>query len=228
MIVHIPHSSTYTAGREFIADIRCELGRMTDIYADEIFAWPGNIVFPVSRLVCDVERFLPDEMEEIGMGICYERTSEGLPLRQANDKDMIIDYYYRPYHAMFEGFVTAEIKRQGKCRIVDCHSFPAEPLPYERDASRPDICIGLNDFGAETAMLGEAAADHLRARGYECMINAPFWGAIVPMRYWKDERVTSIMIEVNRGLYASGFNKTNGFAEVRDDMQELLQLIAEA
>ena len=65
-----------------------ELLRMTDAYTDELFPLTpfeaGRVVFPVSRLVCDVERFPSDEDEPMaarGMGVFYTRTSMGKLLR---------------------------------------------------------------------------------------------------------------------------------------------------
>ena len=61
---------------------------MTDSYTDELFpvssVEAGRVVFPVSRLVCDVERFSSDDDEPMagrGMGVIYTRTSLGEVLR---------------------------------------------------------------------------------------------------------------------------------------------------
>ena len=51
------------------AALNGELQRMTDAYTDELFPVTpfegGRVVFPVSQLVCDVERFPPDQDEPI-------------------------------------------------------------------------------------------------------------------------------------------------------------------
>jgi N-formylglutamate amidohydrolase len=62
---------------------------MTDAFTDELFAptsfEAARVVFPVSRMVCDVERF-PDGADEPmalrGMGAVYVKTTDGRPLRQ--------------------------------------------------------------------------------------------------------------------------------------------------
>ena len=68
--------------------LNSELLRMTDAYTDELFPLTpveaGRVIFPVSRLVCDVERFPLDEdeaMADRGMGVIYTRTSMGEELR---------------------------------------------------------------------------------------------------------------------------------------------------
>ena len=66
-----------------------ELNRLTDHATDQIFqqAFPEAkaIVFPVSRLVIDPERFSkdsPEPMSRVGMGATYTRGSLRQPLRQ--------------------------------------------------------------------------------------------------------------------------------------------------
>ncbi len=87
LVLHIPHSSHFVppeARRAILlddADLQSELLRMTDAYTDELFPLTsleaGRVVFPVSRLVCDVERFSADDDEAMtarGMGVIYTRT----------------------------------------------------------------------------------------------------------------------------------------------------------
>ena len=65
-IVHIPHSSTHIPGRvrnQFVlceSALQREMDQMTDWFTDEIFgglAGTSDVIFPVSRLVVDPERF---------------------------------------------------------------------------------------------------------------------------------------------------------------------------
>ena len=85
MILHIPHSSQHIPEdvRPVILlddmELREELIRMTDAYTDELFMFPGNVsvVFPISRLAVDPERFVDDAQEpmaEKGMGVIYTKT----------------------------------------------------------------------------------------------------------------------------------------------------------
>ena len=76
MIVHIPHASTWIPPEErplFLGEkLLREREVMTDWYCDELFARKGTgLVYPVSRLVCDPERFREDAdepMSAVGMG----------------------------------------------------------------------------------------------------------------------------------------------------------------
>ena len=69
-------------------------------------AWrnSGNtLYFPVSRLLCDVERFPgPEEpMERLGMGFCYERAYDGTRIKTVSAE------LRRETLVWAEGFVTA-------------------------------------------------------------------------------------------------------------------------
>ena len=80
-----------------------------------------------------------------------------------------------------EEAVRREMLKTGRALIIDCHSFPTKPLPFEDSALyRPEICVGTDvthtpewlssDMrpafqgqglrrGAEHALLGGAGAD---------------------------------------------------------------------
>ena len=95
IVLHLPHASTIIPEdlRDdfMLADeeLREELNRITDHVTDQIFqqAFPAAqaIVFPVSRLVVDPERFSDDSQEpmsRVGMGVTYTRGSLRQPLRK--------------------------------------------------------------------------------------------------------------------------------------------------
>ena len=117
--------------------------------------------------------------------------------------EVLLNAYYRPHHQRLADAVDAELKREGRAVILDCHSFLSMPLPYERDQNpeRPDICIGTDDHHTAGALL-EAVKDQCRAEGISFGVNRPFAGCIVPMAHFaKNRDVCSIMLEVNRRLY---------------------------
>ena len=96
------------------------------------------------------------------------------------------------------------LARHGRCLVVDCHSFPSSPLPYERGPGahvRPDICIGTDAFHTSEAT-ARAFVQAFAANGWSVELNRPFAGALVPAsRYRQDARVSAVMVEVNRRLY---------------------------
>jgi N-formylglutamate amidohydrolase len=87
--------------------------------------------------------------------------------------------------------------------VLDCHSFATIPLPSEadQDPERPDVCLGTDPFHTPNELV-EALALRLRGEGFRVAVDRPFAGTIVPLRwYGTDPRVTSVMLEVRRGLY---------------------------
>lgn len=219
-VLHIPHSSRVIPDdlRDGIFlsndELENELLRLTDAYTDEIFNVDTHsniaqkVVFSVSRLVVDPERFLNDDFEpmsEFGMGAVYTQTTDGRTLRSfdSNYRDELIESYYNPHHETLTRAVDEAVIRQGFCFILDCHSFPSKPLLCELDQSpdRPDICIGTDDFHTP-AEIAEMAVRLFKAAGYSVELNKPFSGALVPLEYFgNDKRVMALMIELNRSLY---------------------------
>jgi N-formylglutamate amidohydrolase len=218
-ILHIPHSSRSVPKHERQAirlddaALEGELLRMTDAYTDELFPVTpfeaGRVVFPISRLICDVERFPADEDEPMaarGMGVFYVRTSLGEVLREppgAEVRQSLLDRWYWPHHSKLERRVDDVLAGSGRCLIIDCHSFPSVALPYEMDQreERPDFCIGTDDFHTPPPIRNTVVAAVVEA-GHTVTVNAPFSGALVPLSsYRKNGRVSSVMIEVNRRLY---------------------------
>lgn len=210
-IFHIPHSSTQIPSFEgFVCKrIENEVKLLTDWSTDHLFCMEGveRIVTPWSRVFCDVERF-PDSrevMESVGMGVCYTRTDAGKLLRRLSkqSKQRIIQTYYQAHHARLEAAVQDRLKHFGICVILDCHSFSSTPLLRElnQDRERPDICLGADSFHTPS-VLAETVKHFFERKGFTVAINAPYTGTIVPLRYYHaQEKVKSMMIEVNKKLY---------------------------
>ena len=185
---------------------------MTDWFTDEIFgglAGASDVVFPVSRLVVDPERFENDEQElmaGLGMGVVYERGASQAPLRHKlsiSERQGLIEDYYRPHHQALSDLTGKIIAEHGQCFILDGHSFPLVPLPFEVDQSlaRPEICIGVDAYHTP-ASLRDAAVQLFEEAGFTTAINHPFAGAMVAQGFYQtDKRVVALMIEVRRDLY---------------------------
>ncbi len=218
-VLHIPHASVIIPDEVrpslVLSDLELEheLLVMTDWYTWELFALDEystrSIMFPVSRLVVDPERFVDDEREEmakVGMGVVYTKTSRGRQLRKTvtpEERAALIQKYYEPHHERLTSAVGEALDTHGHCMIIDCHSFPTLPQPYELDQrrDRPDICIGTDEYHTSEGLSG-LAVEAFEEAGLRVELNRPFSGTIVPLAYYgKSEYVLSIMVEIRRGLY---------------------------
>jgi N-formylglutamate amidohydrolase len=248
VVLHIPHAFRQIPAEERQAiclddgELHNELLRMTDAYTDELFPLTpvevGRAVLPVSRLICDVERFPSDEEEPMaarGMGAIYTRTSTGHVLRAQPDpaaRQALMNRWYWPHHSKLERIVNDTVTQSARCLIVDCHSFPSVALPYEVDQTghRADFCIGTDPFHTPS-LIRDVMVAAVREAGHSVTVDAPFSGALVPQAYYrKDRRVWSVMIEVNRGLYMdeqSG-QKSQGFEQATSIVRKLIVTAAEA
>jgi N-formylglutamate amidohydrolase len=249
-VVHIPHAlqvvpedvrASFVLGPDALA---AELLRMTDAFTDELFSLSSDtatsIVFPVSRLVVDPERFIDDVQEPMtakGMGVVYTRTSDGKRLRPdsfpSQRREELLKAYYVPHHNRLSRAVAAAIEQHGKCLLIDGHSFSSNPYPHEYNQSpnRPDICIGTDDFHTPS-WLTELAVALFREQGFSVDVDRPFAGTIVPEPFFQcNSNVLSVMIEINRSLYMyeeSGQRLSNFSVFAATIHNTLTQLIAKA
>ena len=239
MILHIPHSSDHIPVKlrqQIILtddELKLELLRMTDALTDELFAYPDATVvrFPISRLIVDVERF-PDDSQEpmskVGMGMIYQRTSQSELLRRPlrpEEKTQLLEYYTE-HHKKLSNLIKTELEENDSALIIDCHSFPDAPLPFESDQStpRPSLCIGTDSFHTPEKLIRQVQTN-LENLGYSVCVNRPYQGTMVPMAYFqKDPRVLSIMIEINRNLYMNEKtgHKKDSFETIQHHIKNLL------
>jgi N-formylglutamate deformylase len=246
-VMHIPHASTIIGDIDRTriclddAALDAEVSALTDWYTDELFAVPEFIatavVYPVSRLVVDPERFIDDAEEPQaawGMGVVYTRTSTGGPLRaRPDDAELrrLLDEHYHPHHARLARAVNESLAVHDRCLVIDCHSFGSTPLPYEPHQSRerPDSCLGTDSWHTPRALL-DTASLWFRAAGFTVAVDTPFSGALVPnSHYQRDRRVSALMIEVNKRLYMderSG-ERNSAFKDVCGRIQAVVHEVAE-
>ena len=143
-------------------------------------------------------------MSEVGMGMLYRSCHDLKVLRSSNTfGEELKTTYYDQHHKRFTDIVENSLNSVGDAIILDCHSFPTTPWPYElnQTGNRPEICIGTDAFHTTTE-IEVALSNAFRRQGFEVDLDTPFAGSIVPMKFYqKDERVKSIMIEIRRDLY---------------------------
>ena len=238
LILHVPHSSTnipffdgYIDDKEKITK---EIEKLTDWYTDDLFTTETDdkIITPFSRIFCDVERFSDDSQEEMskfGMGMLYEKFDNGDKLRTVTSKlrKSILENYYSKHHDKLLHFVKTSLKEKNECLIVDCHSFPNETLncAVNKSTFRPDFNIGTDSFHTPKKLITISKIEW-EELGYSLGVDEPYSGSIVPMMYYKkDHRVKSIMLEINRKLYLSGMEKSDGYYKTKEVVQGYLKLL---
>lgn len=233
VLIHAPHGGTIipdlACGSLIIhgSDIDLELLAMTDMHTDILAVdisehaykngvsgkTAGWMINQVSRLAVDPERF-PDEREEmnaVGMGAVYTHGSQRQQIRVDNPviAKRLVDTYFTPYALVMENTVEKMLSRFGRAFIVDLHSYPSLPLPYElhADGSRSDVCLGFDDFHISPEII-EMMKETFEAEGYSVGFNSPFAGTYVPLKFYgTDARVSSVMVEIRRDAY---MNETTG------------------
>lgn len=241
VILHIPHASKHIPD-EYLkyftlskTDLQFELLKMTDHFTDELFDVSGDNIyqlkFPISRLLVDVERFEKDELEpmsKVGMGCVYKKTHDGNSLKNVEHiKDELINKFYKKHHENFTKIVDAKLKENNKVLIIDCHSFPKHPLPYELNQTmdRPEICIGTDGFHT-TEKLKKSFGQLFEDLNFTVKYNEPFKGSIVPLQFYNNEvRVQSIMIEVRRDIYMNeqSAEKNSNFYNIKSILEKIIK-----
>ncbi|MFD7744465.1 N-formylglutamate amidohydrolase [Streptomyces sp. NPDC059698] len=219
VLLHVPHGSRTipedVRGGILLDDgaLERELDHITDSHtaelasraADACAVRPWRFVNGLSRLVVDPERF-PDEREEMraaGMGAVYTHTTHRERLRAPDtDPEPLLAAYFRPYAEAMTEAVDARIAATGRAVIIDVHSYPTAPLPYELHGAgpRPPVCLGTDPFHTPAGLrsLAEEAFAGFGGTG----VDSPFAGAYVPLKhYGTDRRVTALMIEIRRDTY---------------------------
>lgn len=217
-VLHIPHARTAIPPDlrdSLLLDdtlLAAELVAMTDHLTDRLFELPNaiRVVYPVSRLIVDPERFPDDSKEPMaahGMGAVYERTSTGGPLRERPshaDRENLLRRFYHPHHAALAAAVACRLEEtHNSCLLIDCHSFPSRARTFELDplAPRPDINLGTDPFHTPPELTAGATAA-FEKQGFAVQVDRPYRGTLVPARFYQaDSRVRSLMVEVNRRLY---------------------------
>jgi N-formylglutamate deformylase len=247
VILHVPHASTQVPvhARRHIrltdAALATELAHLTDAHTDAVAAraaaaaarTPFQFVNLLSRLVVDPERF-PDRREEmlaVGMGAVYTRTSHGALLRAAGPSHVrdLLATYYRPYAADMTSMVDDRLAAAGRAVVVDLHSYPSRPLPYELhgDRPRPAICLGTDPFHTPADLL--ATAREMFAGCGTVDLDTPFAGCYVPLTHYRREpAVQAIMVEIRRDIYMRepGGEPTDGIDAVVAAVTRLVDAVS--
>ena len=214
-VIHIPHSSRQIPEKyrdQFTIDdksLNVELDKLTDHFTDSMVEGVEGtkVIFPYSRLLVDVERFVDDALEpmsERGMGVIYSNGHALNNIRRNltdEEKKELLGLYWE-HHNLLEKSVDDALKQFNKCLIIDLHSYPRLKLPYEpNDGVRPELCIGTDNFHTPDNLVSEITSIASKHK-LDVALDTPFAGTLVPLKhYGKEPKVNSVMLEIRRDQY---------------------------
>lgn len=232
VISHVPHAKTecpshmaFTQAEQDRA--RMEIRVVTDWFTDELLTEADEqIIFPFSRVYCDVERFVDDPLNDVGQGVFYEKTLDGRPLRHENlQAKAAAIHLYRGHHDWLKQSISMTLPIS-PVLLIDMHSYSDFQAGFTGKHARPDICLGTDPDHTAGWMVDEARAVFER-HGYTVDVNLPYSGTIVPtgMRGYSD--LTAMMFEVNKRLYLNADLTKNprGFARLQLALNEATAMI---
>lgn len=230
-ILHIPHSSKIIPEKykKYFIDeneVNETILKLTDTFTDDLFDdnLSNKIIFPYSRVFCDIERFVgKDEiMNEYGQGVIYNNGINGKIFKdQPKEVDTeILNNFYFPHIEKIKSLV----KETNNPLIIDCHSFSNEiykTTPFT-DIGDVDFCIGYNERDIKSEFLAETGKKFLEDLGFKTEINFPYRGAYTVFS------VPSIMIEVNKRVYLSGdyISKLSDYYKIKQIIKLFISKIA--
>ncbi len=188
---------------------------------------PYFLQFPVSRLLCDVERFTgPEElMEKYGMGFCYRNAYDGTVIKKNFDglRELTMKYY-REHHQELDNIA----REYDQMLLLDLHSYSDVIVPKDFITSEPlpDICIGT-DLLYTPKQLTEKAKQLFLNAGFTVAENYPYKGCMVPNAVLSGAAeccFAGIMVEVNKQVYLDqdGEVKEAEAAKIRMILKDLV------
>lgn len=214
LLIHVPHASMYIPEEhrktalipqdelEEENHFMCDTGILELI--PPAFA-ENTVIFPYSRLYCDVERFRDgsEPMEAYGMGFIYTRDSRGREMfRPTAEHKEKVSAIYDQHHALLNRRATELLQEHGRCLIIDLHSFSDETVNRLFGwTDFPDICIGTEP-GYYSEEIVQSIIHLCKGMGLSVALNYPYRGSLVPNQYYgkKDTGIVSIMLEINKRI----------------------------
>ena len=172
-----------------------------------------RVSFPVSRLLCDVERLIgPEEiMEQYGMGFCYEKAFDGRVIKHISENGRkAARWYYDRHHRHINDLCD----RHSRVLFFDMHSYSdaiIPPFARRPGTETPDLCIGT-DPRFTPKQLKDTVQGLFAQAGFSTGENTPYEGLYVPENILAGQSgcdFIGIMLEFNRGVYCTPAGQTD-------------------
>ena len=231
VIVHVPHSSDVIPSDEgYLVDTRRERNIVTDWYTDDLITADQSVIFPFSRIYCDVERFEDDPLESAGQGVYYTKTLAGEALRERNDDTVRkVMSLYRGHHHSLATAIEQAISLLPVC-LIDAHSYSDFQASFTGRPERPDICIGT-DRDHTPAALVERLETLFTKAGYSVAVDRPYAGTMIPEAFRGNRDFSAVMLEINKRLYLTSGDvlaipqPSKGYTKLKEVLDEAVAII---
>jgi N-formylglutamate deformylase len=101
------------------------------------------------------------------------RRRQGAAGLRAPERQALMDAWYRPHHEALALATDRFLRHYGRALLIDAHSFPKLPLPYEVNQcrDRPEICIGTDEFHTPKA-LESCVVNAFKDAGFTVRLNS--------------------------------------------------------
>ena len=185
--------------------------------------------FPISRLLCDVERFIgPEEiMERYGMGYCYERAYDGKRIKTISPSLLNrTKTYYDRHHETLDRLCSPH----GRILLIDLHSYADELVPTDflrQGGTTPDFCIGADETYTPPELIS-TVEEYCHPAGYSTAVNYPYTGCLVPNSVLSGRcrcDCVAVMLEIHKRVYLDENGRPDISAAAR--LQDLIGRITE-
>jgi N-formylglutamate amidohydrolase len=231
VLVHVPHASDVVPSDEaYLIDTRVERNIVTDWYTDDLITADQSIVFPFSRVYCDVERFEDDPLDAVGQGVYYTKTLAGGALRVKTDASFrqVMALYHGHHRALVAAIQTALV--HAPVCLVDAHSYSDYQARMTGHAERPDICLGTDPDHTPTTVVEQLEALFTEA-GYSVALNRPYAGTMIPQTVRGHRDFSALMVEINKRVYLTDGDAravpepSQGYASLKQVLGEAMEII---
>jgi N-formylglutamate amidohydrolase len=131
---------------------------------------------------------------------------------------------------MVSGIVGGTRAVFGQCVLIDCHSMPSHLPVTGRPGRIADIVLGDAHGTSCAPHIIRFVERRLIDLGYRVRRNDPYAGGYITRHYGRPrEHVHTLQIEVARDLYMdeTRFERSAGFDEVRDNLNTLMEALAD-
>lgn len=226
VVLHIPHAQTkFPFSEDYLNEdeYKFTLNNLTDHYTDELFDLKDDkvekVVFPYSRLFCDVERYFDNDKEPMfkkGMGYYYTKGLNGIEFRKFDQSvNNSVELAYHKHHDYMRSLLN-----NNNTLLIDCHSFSNERFindGIQTNMDLTDICIGYNKtYNKE---LVDYLVKTFKDFGYSVDENSIFKG-VLDYGY---SNCDCVMIEINKRLYMNNdLSKKSDFYKIQNILKHIL------